>query len=814
MNFNFKNLLPHLAMAFLFLVLASLYFLPELSGNKIGSHDAVSAVGAAKESMNYYEKTGEIVLWTNSVFSGIPLFQINYPIVANIFKYVEKYQAMLPVSIGQLFSLMLFFYIAMLILKMNQKASAIGAIMFGLCTWFLLSIEASHVSKIYAIAYVAPVLASFAMLMRQGKLIHGLLFSMFLSLQIGANHLQITYYTGFALIVIFVFALISDIKSSQIGLTIKHATFALLFSVLGVLPNTAMLWTTYDFSKETIRGGQSELTVKEGSGNSAHVKGGLDKDYAMSYSYGMGESFNLLIPNFMGGGMRMELKESSATYKALLPLVQGNTAQAQQIIKEVPTYWGGLEITTGPTYLGAIAIFLFIMSLFFKDNKWRWPILGVALFGLIMSWGKNFSLTSDLFFDYIPMWNKFRAPSMILFLTAFAVITGAVMSLNQIFATEFDKEKVMKALKWSVISVGGAAAFFLVMGSAFFDFTSNVDTQLRSSGYPVDAIIEDRISMMRNDAMRSLFFILLAAGIIWTFVNGKLKNASYAMIALATLAIADVWLVDKRYVNNDDMQKAKNLSDLIVKSPADNVILQDTDPYYRVFNTTVSSFNDVNTSFYHHSVGGYSAAKLIRYQELIERHLSKGNPKVFDMLNTKYFINKNKDNSVQAIQNPNALGNAWPVKEIIWAKNADEEMELLGTFSPDSQVVIDARFKKDLEGYSYQEGSGMIKLNTYHPDKLVFVSNFEKETMVVFSDIFYKGNQDWISSIDGKETDHIRVNYVLRGMRIPAGERQITFEFKPVAHYTGLKISYASSALVLLTLIGLSIVELRKKKAE
>jgi len=811
--------MKHLIAGVIFLVLAALYCSPELSGKKINAHDSVSAVAAAKEVSDYAAK-GETILWSNGMFSGMPMFQVAYAPKANLLLIFDYYQTLLPTGLMLLFTLMLGFYFLMAQLKINQLVSILASAAFSLNTYFILSIEAGHVTKLVAIAMMPALLGLVISYFREPKFIKVILVGIFTGLAIKANHLQITYYTIIAVAALGVSELVLAIMAKEIVGFFKKAGMLLAFALLGAAANTVTLWTTWDYSKEATRGGTSELTKNAGS---AVSKTGLDFDYAMNWSYGKSETFNLMIPNFAGGGSSMPMDLKSPFAAAL---------QAQNIdpnaLGGMPTYWGASDMGTGgPTYMGAIVIFLFVLSLFLISKRWLAIVLPLVFLSLFLAWGENMEGLSRFFFDNVPMYNKFRAPSMLLSITGFAMILSAALGLNELIKEGIDKDTLIKKLYWAFGLTGGLSLVFYVLGGSLFEFTGAGDAnflemlkqnKIEPNGI-YQGLLDTRLAIMKADALRSFFFIALAAGLVFSFLKNWLKP-TVVLSSLLALVVVDLWMVDKRYLNKDDFQKKSSYADFIEPSAADQQILQDQNGIYRVFNTTPSSgpFNDATTSYFHKHIGGYSAVKLLRYQELIENHLGKGNQKAYDMLNMRYYIQQDPQSGAPVARpNPGALGNAWFVMNPVIVKNADEENEKLGDagFNPRTQALVDQRFEKYVAGLTMDTASfasAKVELTNYHPDKMEYKSSSSKEGLAVFSEIWYKGNTDWKATIDGKDAEFIRVNYVLRGLKIPAGDHKIEFVFHPKSHYTGSSISLAGSG-ILLALLAFELFRMNRKKA-
>ncbi len=784
-------LLPHLKAISVILFACALYFLPEIKGGVIDAHDRLSYIGASKE-MKDYEAKGEQILWTSRVFSGMPLFQISTSKTWNLINYLNIYRDAVPFSMGLSLSLMIGFYLALVILQVPVSIATITSIVFGFSTWFLLSVEAAHSSKLYAISFVAPYIASIINFYRGKILLGGLLTAITLCLMIAANHFQIVYYAIYFTAAVLIYFLVEALVNKTIVSFIKNSFVLLAFAILGALPNSAILLSTYDYGKETIRGGKSELTKSE----QAETEG-LSFDYAMSWSYGKAESFNLLIPGIMGGGYSPG--EDSKTVEALTG--KGVPKQnAIQYAKGLPMYYGDQPFTSGPTYIGATILFLFLLFFFLDKSNLKWLLLSVFVLSLLFAWGKHFNLWNTFFFNNIPMFNKFRTPSMWLTLAIVSSFMGAALAIQNLFNKQYDKNILLKGVYASAGFLGAICLAFYFAGDSFIDsFSGSYDEQLQKNGFPVDAMIQDRKGLIQSDALRSLFFILLSAGVVWAWINEKFNKEIMLVGAFGLLFVFDIVPVGLRYVNSDDF-KESNGNDLVIRpNRATANILQDNNLHYRVFNAAGNPFNDNEISYFHKSVGGYSAVKLFRYQDLIEYHLSKGNMAVFNMLNTKYFI-QGKPGEEQAQQNPGALGAAWLISKANVVANADAEMAAMNEFNPAEEVIVDERFKNYFSKTEFSK-QGSIELSSFHPEKMVYTANSNEEQFAVFSEIWYKGNEDWKAYINGKETEFIRVNYLLRGMKIPVGKNEIVFEFKPKIFYYGNTVSLISSLLIISLLV-------------
>ena len=840
---NFTSWLPHLVAVIIFLLITIVYFSPILEGKRLAQHDIAQFKGMSQEINDYRERTGEEALWTNSMFSGMPAYQISVRYEGNLLRYFDQ---LLTFGIPRPFHIVMLyllgFYFLLVTLKIDPRLAIAGAIAFAFSSYFFIILEAGHNSKAHAIGYVAPVIAGVLLTFRGKWLLGGAISALFLSLQFMANHLQITYYLLIILVLLGIFQFYKNYKENRLKEYFYALGVLLVAALFAVATNITSLWATYEYGQYTIRG-PSELTSNDQS------SGGLDKDYALGWSYGVAESMTLLVPDFMGGPTIGKLSEKSELYNTMVS--QGVTpGQAKQIITQVPLYWGDQPVTSGPTYVGIIAVFLFVLALFLVKGPYKWWLFSAAVLGLLLSWGKNFMWFTDIFFEYVPLYNKFRAVSMTLVIVCVTVPFLAWLGLRQIEKGLIDKDSLIKYLKYSIGIVGGVLLLLVVFAGSF-SYYGPVDEQLVNQyqwqAWMVEALRIDRASLLRMDALRGLFFVLASAGAIWLFVKEKLGKTAFVAI-LAGLILLDMWTVNKRYIDNDDfvakskaetpfqptradlqiLQQELSLNNL----PASTGQLEDSFEEYRsktnfrVLNTTVSTFNDASTSYFHKSIGGYHGAKLRRYQELIERQISNNNMSVLNMLNTRYFITRGQDNQPVARKNPEALGNVWFVNNVQIVENADEEMEALTNFDPARTAVADKRFAGYLSDLDLSttdlvladtltdpeivDDIDRIQLTQYEPNHLVYTSNSREENLAVFSEIYY--DKGWNAYIDGQPVDHIRVNYVLRALRVPPGQHTIEFKFEPQVISTGENISLASSALLIILVLGALLNEVRRKE--
>lgn len=799
-----KKLLPHIVAIAIFALLTVIYFLPAFQGMKLAQGDITQWEGMSKEITDWNEKhPDDPALWTNRMFGGMPAYQIsmNYP--GNfVNRIVRTLQIVFPDATVLMFLTFTGFYILLLCFEVNAWLSLAGALAYGLSSFLIVSIEAGHNTKVQAIALMSPALGAVALAYRKNILVGAALAALFLSMLIDANHLQVAYYTLMVLGFAGIYFLIESILEKKLAHFAKATAALLVAGVLAVIPNTANLWSTQEYAKETIRGGSSELTYKK----EATKGGGLDFDYATRWSYGFtdGEILSILIPNIKGGASGGALSENSATYKEMLN--KGvPPATANQYIRQMPLYWGSQPFTSGPVYFGAAIVFLFLLGMLIVKTKFKWVLLALTVFSMFLSFGHNTPFFGWMF-NLLPFFNKFRTPSMALVIAEMAMPLVALLALNDILNGRIDKDELLKKLKIAGGITAGVVLVFGLMGSMFFDFSSATDKQYydAGNGWLIDAIKKDRAALLRADSFRSLFFITAAFGLLWFYAQQKLSKQIF-IGAITVLFLADGWLVAKRYLNAENFTEQTASDNRHPLSQADIEILKDPDPNYRVFNVTRDPFNDAMTSYYHKSIGGYHAAKLIRYQDLIENHISKNNMNVLNMLNTKYFIGENpQTKQPMAQQNPGALGNAWFVREIKWVENADKEIAALNDFNPAQTVIIDERYRSKAGTWQYTGDSlATIQLKEYSPNKLTYQSNSTADGLAVFSEIYYNTEKGWRAYVDGKATDYFRCNYVLRGMIVPAGSHTIEFKFEPKSVKQGNTISYAGSFLLFALVFGI-----------
>ncbi|MFC5270650.1 YfhO family protein [Adhaeribacter terreus] len=809
-NFSFKHhVLPHIIAVLIFFGLSATYFSPILfEGKGLPQNDILQHRGSSQEATEYREKTGKEALWTNSMFSGMPTYLISTKFPGDLMKFAHQAITLnLPAMVANVFLALVCAYILFVALGMSTWLSIAGAIAFAFTSYNLIILEAGHNTKSLAIAYIPLVLAGLIITFRKGRRnfwLGAALFAFGLAMHIRMNHLQITYYLLLIILIFGIVELIFAIKEKWLGEYFKRVVILSVGAILAVGVSFGRVYATYEYGKYSIRG-KSEIKPLDNTGATA-TGSGLDRDYAFNWSYGVGETITLLIPDFYGGASTYSLNDKSETYQALLQ-VGAPESQARDIVKRLPLYWGDQPFTSGPVYVGAIICFLFVLGLFLVNKKIRYWLLAATIFSILLAWGKNFEAFNYFMFDHFPGYNKFRAVSMALVMAQVTIPLLGILALYEVLYGRNKEVDYQKSVLYSAGITAGFALLAMIVGS-MSDFTAPADAQLQSSGFPVqviNAIRADRAGMMRGDTFRTIIFILMAAGVLYFYLKGKL-SAMVASLIVGALILVDLWSLDKRYLKHDAFQR-QIMESHFQPSPADQQILQDKDLSYRVINLQ-NPFNDARTSYFHKSIGGYHGAKMRRYQDLIDRHISQNNLKVLNMLNTRYFITGDPKMPVQ--RNPDALGNAWFVNSVKPVNNPDEEIAALKDFDPRTEAVVDIS-KFPLEKRSFNAAGSTVKLTSYSPNELTYDVNATQNGLVIFSEIYYKDG--WNAYVDGKLTPHIRANYVLRALEVPAGQHKVEFKFEPKEYSIGNTVTLISSVLLYAVIIA-AIVFAAKTKPE
>ena len=824
-SFDLKKFLPHLLTILGFIVIAALFSYPQLKGEVLQQHDIISWKGMAKEGMDWHEKTGENVLWSNSMFGGMPTYTHYVPESNNyIYRIQEAITGALGKPISFLFLAMLCFYILMNTLTKNRWVSIAGAVAYAFSTYNVVIIGAGHETKMLAIAYLPAVLAGL-LLLYKGKWWRGTpLLGISLALMISTAHYQIVYYSIFIIAAAIIGLFVVAIKNNGLKQFFIASAVAAVIAAIAVGPNMPSLLTTLEYNIVTMRGGQSELTINHDNDKQAKG-GGLDKDYAFRWSNGIGETFCIMVPGLYGGASTEDVGNNSATFDKLMSMGVQEQA-AEDFVSRLPTYWGDQPFLSGPVYFGAIICFLFVLGLMVVKSPHKWWIVAASVFGMVLSWGNNFSGLNYLLFDTLPGLNKFRTPSMWLVIPQLLFPLLAAWALKDIVEERVSKDELLKKVKLAVIITGGLCLVIGVGGRMFLSFQSVNDVQTvqqftqmfgnnpQPANELMGAIREDRASMAMMSGIVSAIFIVLAGGLIFLFAQGKVKG-QVMLIGVAALIAIDLIKTDSRYLNEDNYTDADAYEAAFNPRPVDLQIKQDPDPYYRVLDLTRNLYNDAVQSYHHKTIGGYHPAKIEAYQDLIDVQLSPANGfnmAVLDMLNTKYMIYPGQGGQPMVSPNPAALGNAWFVNEVKWVPSADAEMMALNAnrlgdttqvpnaFDPSKTAVVRDNFKQELGNYNFgKDSAASISLTKYGLNDLSFESNNSQNGLAVFSDIYYP--YGWKAYVDGQETPIIKADYLLRAIKIPAGKHKIEFKFHPDSFYKGNTIALITSLILILTAI-------------
>ncbi len=799
MPISIKKCFPHILILLGFVIISLVYFSPVLQGKSIFQSDIVHYIGMSKQQKDFKQATGEETYWTNSAFGGMPTYQLGAQYPNNYIKKLDLALRFLPRPADYLFLYFIGFYILLLVLKVDLKLAALGALAFGFSTYLIIILGVGHNSKAHAIAYMPLVLSGILLTFRKHYIIGFLLTTLALALELVANHPQMTYYLMLLVLVLGIAYIIDAYKKQELPHFFKSVGILVFAVVLAVGLNATGFLATQEYAKESTRG-QSELTINP-DGSPKEVTSGLDRDYITEYSYGILETFNLFIPRFMGGGSHEDVGKDSESYQFFLK--QGvPPLEAREYAKQTPTYWGDQTIVEAPAYIGAVVIFLFVFALFLVKGRLKWWLVGGSLMSLILSYGDSqpFKFITDFFIDYVPLYNKFRAVSSIQVILELCIPVLAIFGLVRLF-NDFNKdEEKLKALKFTIIITAGLAVVFLLFKSSLFNFVGGSDGYYRQNfGQQfMDALIADRKTFFTEDTLRTLVLVLLSAGTIYLFLKKKLSETKVIM-AFAVLIVIDLVGVDRRYVNNDDFVPSIKMNKPYQATEVDKAIMQDPE-HFRVYDLV--SRAPAKASYFYNSLTGYHAAKLKRYNELYDFYISKNNINVLNMLNTKYIIAEDEEGNPFPYTNPDANGNAWFVENIKLVNSANEEILALDSLDTKKEAVMMAEngYASFLKDDIMIDTTATITVEVYEPNYIKYKSKSAVDGFAVFSEIYYK--EGWNAYVDGQLTPYSRVNYVLRGMNVPAGEHVIEFKFEPEVVKTGSRIALASSIIFVLLLIG------------
>ena len=831
-----KKLLPDLIAILAFVLLSFAYFFPADIENRIlFQHDTAAGAGAGQEVKEYYEQTGERSRWTNSLFGGMPMYQIapSYDSTKSL-QWVQKaYQLFLPDYVCLTFMLMLGFYILLRVFGIPVWLAGLGGIMWAFSSYFFILISAGHIWKFITLAYVPPTIAGIVLAYRGKLLWGGILTALFVALQITSNHVQMSYYFFFV-ILFFVGAYFEKAwRTKTLPQFFKASAVLIVAALVGIAANVSNLYHTYAYSKETMRG-KSELVQ---TGDAAkQTSSGLDRDYITQWSYGIDETLTLLVPNFKGGASAALSQSETAMSKA--------NPMYSSLYGSLTQYFGTQPMTSGPVYVGAFVLFLFVLGCFIVKGPLKWALIGATFFSIVLSWGKNFMQLTDFFIDYVPLYNKFRAVSSILVIAEFTIPLLAIFALKRLLEEPEILKQEKKPLGISLLLTAGIALLLAVapgsIGSGYVpaqeaQMLQNAVNQQMIPANELSGILanlgEMRAELVSSDALRSFIIIGIGCSLLWLYASGKLRS-SLTIAGITILCLADMWGVNKRYLNDAQFVPHSIRTETFTKTNTDELILQDTSLDYRVLNFATSTFDDNNTSYWHKSVGGYHPAKLRRYQEMIEHHISPemqaaykaiataggemdsvdaNKFRILNMLNTKYFIfPAGQQRQTVPILNPHAYGNAWFVNKVQYVNNANEEIDALDSIIPTETAVVDARFKDVLKGAteSYKDSLSSIRLTSYAPNRLTYETNNAQDGIAVFSEIYYPDG--WHVTIDGQPAELARADYILRTMYVPAGQHTIEMRFDPTSLHVTEGIAYGALALLVIGIIVAVLIAKRK----
>ena len=796
-----KKYIKHLVAMIIFIALSVAYFNPILKGKKLFQSDIVQSKGMGKEIVDYREAhNGEETYWTNRAFGGMPTYQLGARFPHNYIGKLDSALRFLPRPADYLFIAFLSFYVLLLVLKVDYRLGILGAVAFGFSTYFIIILGVGHNAKMQAIAYLPLILAGIFLVFQKRYIIGFIVATLGFGLELHANHPQMFYYLLISILLFGIFKLIDAYKNKTFKPFFKAVGILTVALIFAIGMNASNFLTTYEYKNFSTRS-DSELTV-DVNGDAVKKQHGLDYDYITTYSYGKLETLDLFIPRFMGGANHERLDEDSHLYKFVKPVMR-TRGEALDFVRHSPTYWGKQPIVAGPAYIGAVVIFLFIFALFSYNGEYKNWIITTSILVLLLSWGKNFSILTDFFIQYVPLYNIFRAVSSIQVILELLVPLLAILGLANLVSNIDDKSKFLKPLYYSIAITGGLALFFALFGTTIFDFEGLNDKFYNQFLTPLK---KDRRAIFTADSFRTLELLIAAFGILYLYVKNKL-NTTLLATALGLLILIDMVGVGRRYVDESNFERASKVDKPFQDKKADLQMAEDKG-YYRMYDFQ-GGINSGRASYFHQTIGGYHAAKPRRFQELYDFYIgpAQKNLHVFNMLNLKYFV----DESGDLMRNPEANGAAWFVKQIKFVADANAEILALKDFDSKKEAIVNTKFKKELETVAQvNDTTATIKIVSYEPNKLTYESSNNKAQFAVFSEMYYKNG--WKATIDGQEATIYPVDYVLRGLKIPAGKHKITFVFDPQVVKTSSRIALASSVLFVLLVVGFILNEKRKMK--
>ena len=800
---NVKKFISAIVAIIIFIVASVIYFHPVLKGQKITQSDITQFQGMVKEINDFRAENDTEPYWTGASFSGMPAYQISAYYPYDFVRSLDKIIRFLPRPADYIFLYFLSFFLLMLALKVEWRLAILGALAFGFSTYLIIIFIPGHNAKAHAIGYMPFVLAGILWVFQKKYVLGFLVTGVAMALEIFANHIQMTYYLGFCLLILGIVEGIHAIKQKVLPEFLKQVSIILVAVILGVGANSSRLLAMKEYADASTRG-KSELTINP-DGSPKEATKGLDKDYITQFSYAKLETFNLFIPRFMGGGTVEKLDKDSEFYQLIEE--KAGKKVADDYSKQVLTYWGDQPIVEAPAYIGVVIFFLFFLGIFLVKGRLKQWLVAATVFSIVLSWGRNLEFLTNFFIDYVPLYNKFRAVSSIQVIAELCVPVLGILGLKEFFSNEISTGEKKNALKKAVYVFGGLIVVGFLAAHISSSFEGLRDENYKDLPGLIEAVISDRKAMLFSDSIRSIIFMLIAAGFLWFFLQNKFKKG-IVFVGLGLLILADQIPVNKRYLNADDFVSARKVEKPFTASEADKLILEDKS-HFRVANFAKNLMEDGTTSYFHQSIGGYHAAKMRRYQELFEYQIAKQNMQVLNMLNTKYFIVPDQSGVLQVQQNPDANGNVWFVNTLKKVQNATQEMNTLDSLDTKTTAIVDVNMFSELENFSIQKDStASISIEKYAVTSLTYQSTSQKEQFAVFSEIYY--DKGWNAYIDGKSVPHYSVNYVLRGMKIPAGNHIIEFKFEPKVIQQGSLISLVSYGLLIFIFLFWFVYEIKK----
>lgn len=830
---TYKKFLPDVVVVLVFAIISFAYFLvPVTQGKILFQHDASAGVGSAQELTEYQNRTGETTRWTNSIFGGMPTYQMSpsYQSTDGLSQVMNAYHLWLPDNVWFLFAYLLGFYILLRAFDFRQTLAALGSIMWAFSSYFLIIIAAGHLWKVMALAYLPPMIAGIVLAYRGRYLSGFIVTALFTAFEIKANHVQMTYYYLFIILFMVIAYLVKAVREKQLAGFMKSTGVVAAAAVIGIAINLSSLYHTWQYQKESMRG-KSELVKKDAANQTSS---GLDRDYITQWSYGIDETLTLLVPDAKGGATVPLSKNATAMAKAD-PQIQ---SMIPQLYDAIPQYFGTQPGTSGPVYVGAFVLFLFILGLFIVRGSMKWALLAATVLSVLLAWGHNFMGFTNFFLDYIPMYAKFRTVASILVIAEFTIPLLAALALKKIVDEPEVLTKQMKFVYISLALTAGVALLIALFPGMMEPFVSDQERQMITSIQGMDGntanmilanIATMREAMVSADAWRSVIVILIGFALLFLYKMKKLR-ADYMVICMAVLCLVDMWQVDKRYLN-DEMFVPKSERDMPHQATStDLAIMKDKSLDYRVLNLASNTFNENETSYFHKSIGGYHPAKLRRYQEMIDAYIAPemqktmqaiaaagGNMQAVDgvktfpvlnMLNTKYFILPLQGGTTAPIQNPYAQGNGWFVNKLNYVDDANAEYAEVGKIDVRHEAVADKKFEAALGQAKANDSTAIVKLDKYEPNNLQYTVNSKNGGVVVFSEIYYPG---WTATIDGQPAELGRVNYILRAVSVKPGKHTVVLDFHPTSISTTETIAYIAIVILLLAIAGAGYMEWRKK---